>query len=154
MRADDDVDRAALQPGQDLGALAALFAAGQDRGAQSGARCQRRDGGKMLTRQDFGRRHQRRLAAGLDGARHGKQRHHRLAGADIALQQAQHAVGLGEVGVDFGQRLLLRAGQANRAGPIVICSTMRPSPVSGRPESRDVRARTSASEICPARNSS
>ena len=36
---------------------------------------------------------------------------HRLARADIALQQAQHALGLGEVGVDFGQRLLLRAGQ-------------------------------------------
>ena len=45
----------------------------------------------MLARENFGRRHQRRLAAGLDHGRGGEQRHHGLAGADIALQQPQHA---------------------------------------------------------------
>ena len=49
---------------------------------------------KVLAGEDFGRRHQRRLAAGFGGARHREQADHRLAGADIALQQAQHALGL------------------------------------------------------------
>ena len=65
----------------------------------------------MLPRQDFGRRHQCRLATGLDGARHGKQRDDGLAGADIALQQAQHAVGACQIVVYFGERQFLRAGQ-------------------------------------------
>ena len=47
---------------------------------------------EMLARQDFGRRHQGRLAAGLDHGGGGEQRHHGLAGADIALQQPQHAL--------------------------------------------------------------
>ena len=111
MGADDDVDLAAGEAGQRVGAFAALFAAGEDGDAQAGLFGQRRDRRQMLARQDFGRRHQRRLAAGLDGARHGEQRHHRLAGADIALQQPQHAFGIGEVGVDFGQREFLAAGQ-------------------------------------------
>ena len=54
---------------------------------------ERRDGLEMLARQDFGRRHQRGLPAGLDHGRGGEQRHHGLAGADVALQQAQHALG-------------------------------------------------------------
>ncbi len=62
----------------------------------------------MLLRQHLGRRHQRRLRAGLHRAQHGEQRHQRLAGADIALQQPQHAVRRGQVGVDLGQRLQLR----------------------------------------------
>ena len=109
--ADDDVYRAIRQPGQRLGPLAALFPAGEDGGAQTGLRRQRRDGGEMLAGEDFRRRHQGRLAAGLNRARHGKQRHHRLARADVALQQPQHALRLGEVGEDFGKRHLLRAGQ-------------------------------------------
>ncbi len=87
MRADHDVNRSVFQPGQRRAALAALLAAGQDRHPQSCALGQRRDRGEMLPGKDFGRRHQRRLSAGLDRARHGKQRHHGLAGADVALQQ-------------------------------------------------------------------
>ena len=64
---------------------------------------------EMLADEDFGRRHQRGLGAGLDGGSHGEQRHDGLAGADIALQQPQHAFGLGEVGADFGERELLAA---------------------------------------------
>ena len=66
---------------------------------------------KMLARQDFGRRHQRRLAAAFDHGRGGEQRHHGLAGADVALQQPQHAFGLGEIGDDVGDRARLRRRQ-------------------------------------------
>ena len=58
----------------------------------------------MLAREDLGRRHQGGLAAGLDHGRGGEQRHHGLARADVALQQAQHALGLGEIGVDLLDR--------------------------------------------------
>ena len=57
---------------------------------------------EMLARQDLGRRHQGGLAAGFDRRRRSEQRHHGLAGADIALQQAQHALRLGEVAHDVG----------------------------------------------------
>ena len=103
-------------PASVVGALAALFAAGQDRDAQAGALGQRRDRGEMLAGQDFGRRHQRRLAAGLDGARHGEQRHHRLAGADIALQQAQHALGLARGRRRSRPAPVPASRSANRAG--------------------------------------
>ena len=93
-------------------------------------------------------------AAGLDRARHGEQRHHRLAGADIALQQAQHALGLGEIGVDLGQRLFLRAGQ--RIGQRLangVFDPRRRRSAAGPTAAARSRA-TSASDTCPARNSS
>ncbi len=111
VRAGDEVDAAVGQPFEDRGALAPLFAAGQDRRLQPGLVGQRRDCCKMLARQDFGRRHQCRLRAGLGRARHRQQRHHRLAGADIALQQPQHALGPGQVGEDFVDGPLLRSRQ-------------------------------------------
>ena len=99
------------EPLQHLGALAAAFAAGEDRDADAGGFGERRDGREMLARQDFGRRHQRRLPAGLDHGRGGEQRDHGLAGADIALQQAQHALRLGEIGHDFVDARVLRRRQ-------------------------------------------
>ena len=71
-----------------------------------------RQGAVVLLGQHLGRRHQRGLRAGLDGAQHGQQRHQRLAGADIALQQAQHAARRGQVGVDLGQGLVLATAWA------------------------------------------
>ena len=47
------------------------------------------------------------LAASLDGARHCEQPDDRFARADIALQEAQHALGAGEVRVDLDQSLFL-----------------------------------------------
>ena len=47
---------------------------------------------KMLAGEDFGRRHQRRLPSGLDDMGHRQQRDDRLARADVALQQPQHAL--------------------------------------------------------------
>ena len=63
---------------------------------------------QMLAREDFGRRHQGGLPAGLDHGRGREQRHHGLAGADVALQQPQHALGLRQIGDDVVDRLLLR----------------------------------------------
>ena len=108
VRADDKIDLAGGKRRQNLGAFAAALAAGEDGDADAGGGRQPRDGGKMLTRQNFGRRHQRRLAAGLDHGRGGKQRHHGLAGADVTVQEAQHAIGLREVGNNVGDRALLR----------------------------------------------
>ena len=92
VRADEDVDLAAPPA-----ARAARRARGPSRGPSAGQGAgrrlvgERRDGVGMLARQHLGRRHQRGLRAGLDRDRHGHQRDDRLAGADIALQQAQHA---------------------------------------------------------------
>ena len=48
----------------------------------------------VLRGKDFRRRHQRGLIAVLDGDEHGLQRDDGLAGADVALQQAAHGLGL------------------------------------------------------------
>ena len=72
---------------------------------------ERRDGGEMLAHQDFGRRHQRGLAAGLDHGRGGQQRHHGLAGADVALQQPHHALRAGQIGDDVVDGAALRGRQ-------------------------------------------
>ncbi len=66
------------------------------------------DGGKMLTREELRRRHERRLAAGFDHGRGREQGNERLAGADVAMQEPQHAVGLREIGDNVGHRALLR----------------------------------------------
>ncbi len=65
----------------------------------------------MLARENFRRRHQRRLPPGFDDMRHGEHRDDGLAGADIALHQPQHALIGGEIGANFVERAFLRAGQ-------------------------------------------
>ena len=112
MGADQDIDVAGCQPFQQLGAGAALLAPCEEAHAQAGGIGERGDGLGMLAGQHLGGRHQRRLRARLHGDRHGHQRHDRLAGADIALQQTQHAVRRAHVLGDLRQRLALRAGEA------------------------------------------
>ena len=90
--ADHEIDLADREPVERLGALAAAVAAGEDGDAQAGFFCKRRDGSEMLAREDFGRRHQRGLAAGFDDGCGREQRHHGLAGADVALQKPHHAM--------------------------------------------------------------
>ena len=106
--ADDEIDIAGGERRQNLRAFAAALAAGEDGEADAGGRRQPRDGGEMLPRQNFGRRHERRLPAGLDHGRGGKERDHGLAGADVAMKQPQHAVRLREIGDDVVDRALLR----------------------------------------------
>ena len=64
----------------------------------------------MLGGQDFGGRHEGGLVAVLHGDEHGLQRDDGLAGADIALEEAAHGVGLLHVGDDFAQGAFLRGG--------------------------------------------
>ena len=116
MRADENVDASAFERIDDLRALAAAFAPGEQRDAQARGSAERADGREMLAREQLGRRHQRGLRAGLDRGRHGEQRDDRLAAADIALQQTQHAMRAREIGVDLGERAGLRAGQLEGEG--------------------------------------
>ena len=62
----------------------------------------------MLPRQNFRRRHERRLPARFDHGRGGQERHQRLAGTDIAVQEPQHPVRLRQVRDDVAHRALLR----------------------------------------------
>ncbi len=87
------------------------LAAGEDRHAQASGVRQRRNGVEMLAGEDFGRRHEGGLPPGFDHGGRRDQRHHGLAGADVALQQPQHALRAGEVGDDVVDGLLLRMGE-------------------------------------------
>ena len=66
---------------------------------------QRRHALEMLAGEHFRRRHHRRLPSGLHHLGHGDERDHGLARADVALQQADHALLRPEVGADLVERL-------------------------------------------------
>ena len=66
----------------------------------------------MLPRQDFGWHHQGTLGAALNRRGQRQQCDDRLAGADIALQQPQHAIGRCHVFEDFANNNRLRVGEA------------------------------------------
>ena len=68
----------------------ALVAAGEEVEADAGGLGERGEGEEVLAGEDLGRGHHRRLAAGLDGGEHGEEGDQRLAGADVALEQAVH----------------------------------------------------------------
>ena len=127
MGADGDVDRAACEAFQCRAPFRRLVASGDQRDRQARGFGQRLDGGEMLAGEDFGRRHQRGLPPGLDGLRHGEQGDDRLARADIALQQPQHALVAGEIGGNFRHRFLLVAGQFEGQGGEDFC---RQSPIA------------------------
>ncbi len=116
MRAHQYADLARREPRQQRVARAALLAAGQQRDLHPGARGKLLQGRVMLARQDLGRRHQRRLRSRLDRVEHGEERHHRLAAADIALQQPQHPQRRRHVAGDLGERLALPHGQREGQG--------------------------------------
>ena len=83
------------------------------------------------------------------GARHGQERDDGLARADVALQQAQHALVGGEIAADVGDRPLLRAREREGQGAGDLADE---APVAGvdPPGSRRMRLRTSASASCDA----
>ena len=108
VRADDEAGFARRDLGEHLVALLALAAAGEP-GDRDAERRQPADQLlQVLLGQDLGRRHQRALPAGVDRARRGQRRDDRLAGADVALQQAMHRNLAAEVGVDLGGDAALR----------------------------------------------
>jgi len=65
----------------------------------------------MLSRDNFGRRHQRRLATDLNHLGHRQSGDDRLTGPDIALQQTQHAPIRGEIVMNVIERATLRPRQ-------------------------------------------
>ena len=105
MGADHHLDGSIRQAAQQPRPLAPLDRAGEQRHRH---RREMRQGAVVLAGEHLGGRHQRRLGAGFHRAQHGQQRHQRLAGPDVALQQPQHAAGAAEVGVDLRQRACLR----------------------------------------------
>jgi hypothetical protein len=108
---DQDIDAPLGKSGQDLLPLAALLAAGEKRDAQTCGRGKGLYRLEMLAPEQLGRRHERGLRSGLDRGRHGEKGDDGLAAADIALQEPQHAVGIGEIGVNFRERAGLRSGE-------------------------------------------
>ena len=68
----------------------------------------------VLLGEEFRRRHQGHLKAGLDRLAGRGRGHHGLAGADVALHQAQHRRARREVGGDFAEHAFLGAGQRER----------------------------------------
>ena len=69
---------------------------------------------RMLLREDLGRRHHRGLMSGVGRRQAGDRRDHRLAAADVALQQALHRVWLYEIAQHLVQRARLRARELER----------------------------------------
>ena len=72
---------------------------------------QRAHRGEVLLGQHLGRHHQGALVAALHGGEQRGQRHHRLARADVALQQSVHRERSGHVGHNDGQGPALRLGE-------------------------------------------
>ena len=105
MGADDDADPPGGEAAQNLLPLRPLHRTGQQPHLDPCGQAELGQRPQMLPRQQFGGRHQRALRARFDRAEHRQHRDQRLARADIALQQAQHAAGGGHVGADLGQRL-------------------------------------------------
>ena len=121
--------------------------AGQQRDLDAGRGGERGDRGVMLAREQFGRRHQRGLAASLHDVRHGDQRDDRLAGADIALQQPQHALLAGKVALDLGERLTLRAGQREGQGGLDLLPQRAFRPPSGAAAALEAAAHQQQREL-------
>ncbi|MNF45261.1 hypothetical protein D3C84_263890 [compost metagenome] len=106
----DHHGRAAGDPFQRRGAGLALELAGQPGDLDAERRQPFAEIEEVLLGEDFGGRHQRHLVAGLQRLQGGEGGDHGLAGANIALDQAQHGRVLAEVVGDLGADPLLRAG--------------------------------------------
>ena len=114
--ADCQFDCARFESVADRGTRAPLLAPGQQRNRYARQRRQRLDRRQMLAGQDFGRRHQRRLMAGLDRRQHGEKGDHRFPAADVALEEPQHACRRRHVAADIGKRRGLRRGEREGQG--------------------------------------
>ncbi len=114
MGADDKAGAAVGQRGIRLAPrLHALLA--EQRHHADAERCEpAREIGGMLFGEDFRRRHQRHLRTRGQCMAGGQRGDHGLAGADIALYQAQHGRGIGDVTCNLVEYARLRAGQRKR----------------------------------------
>ena len=125
VRPDHDAGLPARRLGEGLSPRGSVERAGQQRhpGAALSATEQatlgevaehRRDRALVLLGEHLGRREQRRLATGVDHLEHRAQRDHRLARADLALQQPVHRVALAELAGDLLPHAALAVGQRER----------------------------------------
>ena len=97
--------------GQLLTPLRRAGRSGQQRDPEPRRLQQLRDAQEVLLGQDLGRRHERDLQAVLHRDQRGQQRHDRLAGADVALQQTIHRLRPLQVVDDLLQRRPLSGGE-------------------------------------------
>jgi hypothetical protein len=130
MGADHDVDRTVGETGEDVLSVRPGDPVGEQLDAQRSvaeeiARVghgdtlqQRPDSGGVLLGEHLGRRHEGRLMAALHRDHHRVDRHDRLAGADVSLEQAVHRMRRREVVLDLGDRPPLGAGQRVRKGVV------------------------------------
>jgi len=79
VRADEQVDVAKDKAVKNFLARRTTFAAGEDGNADTGGVGERGNSCEMLARKDFGRRHDRRLAAGFDHGRRSRERDNRFS---------------------------------------------------------------------------
>ena len=101
---------------QHLAALLALAAAGEPRGRDAQRLQPLHQLAKVLLGQDLGGRHQRALPALVHRDGGGERGHHRLARADVALQQAVHRDLALQVERDLFDHAALRGGQTEGQG--------------------------------------
>ena len=115
VRADDELRVALGDVAADFALAVGFERAGEQNDAVSGVFENAAGGKVMLLRENFGRRHERDLAAIFDGDDGGFEADDGLAGPDIALQQTPHGIGLFHVGGDFFEHFLLRRWWDGRA---------------------------------------
>ena len=114
VRANHQPGLAAFNQRQHLTALFRFLTAGEPRGGDAQWLQPADQLGEVLGGQNLGRRHQGTLPASVDADRRGERRDHGFAGAHIALQQAVHGHGLGQVMRNFCADASLRGGQLKR----------------------------------------
>ena len=107
MGADHDGECSIRQPLQHAAPFLALHTAGQQRHRHPCGTAKPFKTPQMLPGEQFSGRHQGSLGAGFHRAQHGHQRHQGFAGADIALQQAQHPPGCRQISINIGNGLKL-----------------------------------------------
>ncbi|MCY1423266.1 hypothetical protein D9M71_389740 [compost metagenome] len=84
------------------------------------------EGHEVLFGENLGRGHQRDLIASLQSLQGGKGGNHGLAGADVALDQAQHRLGLAEVVGNLVADPLLGAGRGEaEVGQVLLGQACR-----------------------------
>ena len=109
--ADHQVDVAFREAGVDGNALLALVATRERFHHQAGRLQHLRQRVRVLSCEDFGRRHERDLRARLAGKGGRQGGHEGLARPHIALQQARHARARTHVGLDLLESARLRSGR-------------------------------------------
>ena len=107
MSADHDGQRSIRQPLQHAAPFLALHTAREQRHRHPSSTAKPLKTPHMLPGEQFGRCHQGGLGAGFHRAQHGHQRDQGFARADIALQQAQHPPGCGQISIYVGNGLKL-----------------------------------------------